>query len=917
MDGHTPPPHVSVLDWALLSLLQSVRSEFVDKIIAEWRKKLEIFKPGSMERLTTEQKRFMHNLYCALEVVGNDTDIYISPKFGDWTSQKIDNLIDKLDAKGNRLFNSYYYITINSYGDPGEYFFFPIVPGSSSLPRSPGNLESIALTTYLKTLRLPFEFRHKHRIEEYSGTLLPGRVGLTPQICLLAVNDHDKTVRPQMVPLFLGDFAILGKAEDAVQRHLSALIAPLVDNGECLGAFLLTSSLPDAYTDNLLEPEFRPAEKLGQVVTDWCRAPLAKLHAEARLESRDATIHVRWPKLEAVNLSTDGLKHAVEEWLQDLGESGAAAIVCSDGLSQSTLCAINHDSLAMSLRSTLSPGPLLSHSVYTVPHGSDQDGFVDAVSESALRSLLDQLSALGDLTQPTPLASIDLFKDRLKDFGGLVEPGVDPTSILIQTVSSGNVCAAAIYSKSDAAQGEEIAQHLSRVCEQVSKDAEANHPILPGERPRVYAALEALHHLSVHQCSESPPKSTNHARVSYEFVTKLLEHDRVLGVLLFEKADIFVAKACSGWEPAISKAVHTPATYWVFEQLCHLATMREFPVDRVKAGSDYFNPAPFVAASDSNEAAVRVQWSNIEALNRKYVSALNYLGVPVSDWKAKKDADLVISGEPGRKIAEFYRDYLRKLLSDATRVDAIERAVRTVHSPDKAVSIERIEFQTPKPGADAIEFTLHFRLSDEPDDVPFVWRRASTLRLEFSALNARKLTQSGAERNLATPDRPTSSMAWYPRQGWQQTEPSANFSGALQASQRSVEEKEALLFKATRGAISHESELLLRSAGELVDEASLHACGAPQEEAAASLAALRNYAQETSIERDLFRFQLLQNFDQSKDVFELAGRQWRQARPRHHHPCRDSRETGRDTGQLPARAQGSQTGPVQLGTRPA
>lgn len=870
-------PQVSVLDWALLSLLQSVRSEFVDKIVLQWQDKLqEILERDQVASISAERRRFMHNLYCALELVAFDGEASareFDPDYGTWTRVKVEDLLAKLKAEGPRLFNSYYYITINSYGDSGEYFFFPVVPGRSSLPRGAAGDEAQGLEEYLKTLGLPFEFRRTHRIAEYSGMLLPGKVGLTPQICLLAASDTELR-RPEAVPLFLGDFAILGKAEDAVQRHLSALVAPLIEQKgkECLGAFLLTSSVPDAFARALLEPSFRPGERLGKVVTDWSRAPLRHLHAKARQESRDATIHVQWPRFSAAQVSQASLKAAAEDWLHTLGEDGAAAILYSDGATEATLCAINHDSLVMSLRATMCPGPLLAPSAYTVPHGTDEKGYIAAVSNSRFKSLLEQLAALDSLTAPRPIDTIPLFKDRLIEFGRLIEPTTDSHSIVIQTVSNDRICAAAIYARAADSDAREVEGHLKNIARQVESDAKAQGSPLPGERSRVFPTLEALHHRTEHDCYNVPPQASDRAGASYNQISELLTRDNVLGVLLFEKADIFVADICDGWPLALSQAIYNPASYWVFEQICQLAAMTEFPVERVKAGTDYFNPAPFVASLPDSRPDVTVCWSRYNELNQKYASALNYLGVPVSDWRAPKEsARLVVQGSSGQKLATFYRGYLKDLLKDAGKVDAIERAIRTVHGTESEITIDGASLVGEGPRAQSIELRFDYRMNDNADSVSTIWRRTKTARLEFAAINVRKLTATGAQRATTGSAEEKKSEIWYPSRGWQSAHLTEPFAAALDAAEHAVEEKEALIYKSTRFAISHESDLLLRSLSDLIEKVDGHACSTNPDDAVTALGSLRDSSRLARIERDLFSFQLLQIAGEVPDAFDSIG----------------------------------------------
>lgn len=850
-------PEVSVLDWALLSLLQAVRADFVDKVTARWSRAIVGDGATSDEKL-----RFMHNLDCALklELGGGESALAkLAQLYNHWDDrEKRQELARMVDENGHRLFNSYYYITIDSYGEPGEYFFFPVEPGRSSLTRGTRGAEAIKFNEYLSTLDLPFQLRG--RFSEYSGTLLPGAVGLTPQLCAIA-KKRGSSLSPTYVPHFLGDLAILGKAEDAAQRHLSAFICPFVVEGSCLGAFLLTSSVPGAFSYSVMDREI-PIDNLQAVVDRWVRAPLATLHATARSESRDAKVSVVWPRLEAATtLSPEPLHRAAEVWLHGLDVGGAAALLFSDRDTASALVAVNPDSLAMSLKSTLAPGPLLAPAKYVVADFKP----VPAVSSGALHTLASELNNLCGLATPSKIVDSPLFREHLKDFAELA--GNRTSDLMVEVSRREGVCVAVLY---DGSPPDNLGERLARICDSTALAAAEQGTLLPGERYQAYPRLEAAHHRAVHGDAEVSDASTDDI---YQGVEELLGECQVVGVLLFQAADIFIADACVRWHEDLSAAIFNPASYWVFEQICQLATMSRFPTERVSGGSLYFNPAPFVSIAESGPI-VRVGLSGETDVDCVYISALNYLGVPVERWVGKGDEAVELRvrlSEPGQRIAEFYRGYLGDLLRNADRVKAIERAIESAHGKQDAVRVLSVEVSSDGPDAETVNLTFKALRGTEEETQTAVWRRTPTQRLEFAAFDAQKLSRLKVKATADdVDDQEVTASAWYPRDGWVPAvgvEP--EFRTAFDSLAATIEEKSALLYKKTRDSAVHESSALISSLEGLLQE--IEALPAATSHPLNESGSIRTRVKEVRRETDLFRMQLL-DVTHMKEVFpEISG----------------------------------------------
>jgi hypothetical protein len=806
-------PPVSRFDWALVSLLQRVQTKIINPLVEEWWRLAE----GSDSR--KQNAALLRNIWTALRPLKVNTSHYSD----DCLTHP--DLVKIIKDNAHRLFNSYYYVRVDT---QGREYFFPVKPGFTTFPLG-GAEELDKFHDYVRGLELPFSPGPSSHVFGYTGTLLPGQAGITPQVCLQAQRDRS-FIEPEVVPVFLGDLAILGKAEDAVQRHLSAMIAPFVKSGgdagigDCLGAFVLTSSVPNAFQSHWLRNE------LNTLMQSWLAGPIELLHDVARVEWRDAKAEVGPPgELDAA--AEAALKRRAEIWLGKLSKSGAAA-VSFDARHDRWMRAVNHDSLVMALRSRLCPSPLLALETYSTK---------ERVEPRRLREILDALAALRDregLLAADELASVF---DTPVDLADLIQDG-DRSPLQGVAVTSADTFSLALYrGELNPARLEEIKESLSQLLADI--DRITKRPLLPGERPKTYSILEQFEHWKNHDKNGR----TIHRFGDDDDVLKILDiHHKirvlldteVASILVFEKCNIFAPIAdekapfgVSGihdfseeGQKSIESAILNPASFWLYEQVCHGLMADDFPVKRMEEpvfcnDGEYEIPKPLPGELDVLHP-LALATPRPGPIRKKLASALNYLGIPVCDWhlasaKLKVEDNL---NRLGPAIAKIRKAYIESLLKDGAKNPAILRATRGLDASSQEVDIKSIVPLGPFPN-DTLGLRFEIALDGKPTaeaDVTFV--RVPTMRLEFAGIALDKIVKMpelpAGERAQTVFE--TTAKAWFPS-GWQVLgrDNHEEYTEAVEQAYKFVRSiRELPLFERSR-EFMHESKSLLHAVDAL------------------------------------------------------------------------------------------------------
>jgi hypothetical protein len=842
----TEPPArspVSRLDWALVSLLQRVQREVVEPLVERWR--AAIWRDEADAERQQGRLRLAHNIDCALKVrrrPGEEPEL-TAPTMGVLDEQKKQEITSKLDGPSLGLFNSYYYVAIDSYGDPERYYFFPVAPGLTTFLRRDSLNELEKFHEYLDSLELPFVLRSSGR-GVYSGALLPGQAGVTPQVCLEA--RIEKSIKAEMVPLFLNDLAILGKAEDAVQQHLSAIVVPFIQKdrsggSRCRGAFLLTSSVPDAFAHDVLGHYDKLPELLKGIIQNWVAGPIESLHQVARIESRDARSDFSPPTLRG------RLNGEAEAWLSELTPQGAAAVRYEHGGAKGAMRAVNQDSLAMALRSHLCPSPLLAPSCYTKN---------EIVVPADLRRIADALANLRSTKDGEVFPEIldAVFTEPVCNLASLVGAGI-PDGVKLAGIIGHRteMCVLALCDVNlDPEMRASISRKVDSLCGEI-QEARGDGRLLPGERPPIYASLESAHHRATHFRSANDAVNASEDGI-YRAVAELLAQDSVIGVLVFEKADLFIP-CCHEQAPhgvtvknrayesidrknppdeklclRVDSALMNPASFWLYEEICHALSARDFPVKKVARGTPYFNPAHFEFVHELLHP-ISVTLSGEGELDGEFASAMNYLGIPVRQWRDANgqggiEKKVVIERPLDKCVAKVWKDYLDTILGDAKNNKAIKRAARGTDNNDDGIKILCVSKPTETTWYELLfDYSADVAGSEEPQNgvASITWDKIETLRLEFAGMDVDSLTSVGRPLDLeavATKARQDGiAQAWRPRSGWKETSPNVAYLERLEhllaeMRDRSLRERE---FR-----VAHEGRSLHQAVDDVVSALNQH-----------------------------------------------------------------------------------------------
>lgn len=727
------------LDWALLHLLQNVKSDVVNPIIKKWRR--------ALKKDTEGDDNTVHNLTETLKYVGRN----VVAK----ANSKEPYIIQQLNEVGMELFSSYYFIAIAAHTEEGEYMLFPAVPGRSGLNTQLKD-DQDEFVEFLNTIQLPFR-NVGERMPEYSTNMLPGRVGLTPQVCRIAVKRDEVAVH--RVDNFVGDLALIGREEDVVQRHASALICPLLSPEKAvLGAFVLTCQMPGAFDD-------KDAAKLEKVLDVWMKAPLEKLHARARHETTKTVLGYKWSEISTSGVDDRHLKNLMEIELESKAANGASCmgVTFSKGGEERAIAVVNIGAVTTSLNAVLTPGPLLARSQYTVPFPNDDEHSVRAVSHSGISNLVNVCKEAGNFESGIAIEKTPLFSTVLKNLLPLVKSNLatgkttrsfqrkDKEFTIIVTANIPN----------------NMEDSLSRRLKEVLKNLHAHKGkqaiFFPGQSCKLFAELETIYHTESYTDTIPESKALADAVQFYKNMKNILDEFDASSIFIFEDKSCFVADSCKQWTGMedLSRILHIPASYWVFETICNILTMPNFNFDNFR-GHNAFRILEQFKSELPN--AINVRFSANETANNDIISAINFLAIPVRDWEAKRKPDIdVRKPNLSGQLMTVYHQYIEKLLANPSEFAPLNRVLKSDGQIGRDDWIQKIVVKSKT--EDEVVFGISTK---DRDDVNFTWKRQHTKTLRFSMLNADHVSTNAAQNleHIKSESSIPETKIWKIAEGW-------------------------------------------------------------------------------------------------------------------------------------------------------
>lgn len=808
------PGELTALDWGAAGLLHLLSIDVVEHQISEWIIALGRCKVcgggGSRE------DAFVFNLAAGL----NEARALVIPQNGlketkpilcDLSDLKddrrrvkiIDAIVAELksgDASHRTLFNSYYYVAFDKYGEEGEYYFVPLsIPllGTGASEETEQQFRA-----YLRKGDVPFRV-DPERADQYRTTLLPAHGGVTPQLCRLALRSKDKRSKeetdPEPIDWFLADLAIIGKTEDHVHRKRSAIIAPIIHRRRgdlrCEGAVVLTCSVPGGFSPpkedeqqgapSVLQREF------SRIIDIWATAPLSDLHRNLKRERKGPRARVIWEALSRVGLSPGPLE---DQLRLELVERGAKGVVAIGGRVDSPardvyFAVINAEALGHSVRTVMCPGPMLVPRVLCEPFGDEP--VVDPEKARRHFDLMDRFTNPTSSENEVSAAARSIFRECLPGFPAPYVPLGEPTDGAhsvpngFQFVRAGSAelrLLALVQGEGETCAVRSLLEELHTYCLKVVR---SERP-LPDEISPFFSLLQQRwteqHDLGLNVGTEDSA-----LKEAYRQFEKVINHRSVHSAFVFLGTKQFVPDLVADESALGAKArldnfrnkYFAYPSYWLFENICNLMLEREVSIDRFE-GTLRRN-ARFISTGDQDFPKVVVRYSTDDDLNDRWVSALTYFGIPVTSW-LPRHAEYPEDGDPqiidigtaqdaGAPMAE-YRMFLRRLLRRGCRVPALKRVLAPTLSD--ALEVTSIDVVIGSDGGHRL-VTFDLKLGDQSFPT-WTWRPMCTAHLVLFGLNT-----DHALEWLAAEARTKSSRftLWNIAQGQRPLDDMADLKGAL------------------------------------------------------------------------------------------------------------------------------------------
>ena len=787
-EEQVPRSTLEAIDWAVIALLERVRSQVLLPKQQKWLQWLDL----PFER----RRKWTANLVSAFlssdSIHAGIPEEYRAclTKFYSDSAMNDDVhvcLKDLLSNNFNWLFNSYYYIKFDAYGVPS---LVPVIPGWNSSGRS--NFHKI--TKFLRNAALPFHLDARY-LGSYASIVLPLRGGITPKLCKDYEEGRGRSESVISIPVFLGDLNILQKREDYVQRHLSALAGVLttrdsdeqdeqIGAGYVVGGFVLTCVVPDAFSQMDRQ---RFAFVLGN---SWSFAPIRQLHSGGERLASDIRTSIHWEESSDIKkdeVGEDAIRADTESLLASYLNRGALAVRFSyrdEGSVPCTGTAVSLEAVRRSIHSMFPSGPSVEpRLVCKIVDGITDDEFIDC---DLLTELCEQINKLSRSSG----VEIERNSSQSQFFGRL--PGLG--DLLFSPRSSGEGASLLRYEigrrytlllgKAPGAVNitDQESEVLSLLAQKISTVAEDHQ--LPGAIPTIFADLDQY----AKEISLPEPwhTSVNDPDLTSEIIglLKLLLTPSSVNrfVLLVSRHRTFVPRLLEQREEkgvnAFWHEYRNFSAFWMFENINHYILSDFIPVtaiDPLRAPMKFTVPVEQELREDESDEIwlgppVRVWLSEDNELNERWIAMLAYLGVPVSTWKAntcRGSLDSSVESEyfevdisrEGASVHNLYSRYLRACLKLGSRIGSIRRAFAGV---DGKFSIESIRIEVDRTRDEVVHFIhLHDLETGRNSRIAVAWKPVASARLDLCILNPDSLL-AGIE---------TSSTGSFPREEGEVSEP--------------------------------------------------------------------------------------------------------------------------------------------------
>lgn len=750
-------------EWAVLHFLEKIRARVLKPLIERWQTRL-----GQEDGDDTFWRNIAAGFLFPIEP--------LRTQIGDAAAQLLSALESRqedrhqpravvartLERHGHLLFNAYHYVLVRAFDD---YHLVPLILGFR--PHDPSHLEESQRLVQRQKLSFHINARYVDTYEQ----LLPCTAGITPYGLRLHVAGLEERVRYS--PNFLGDLAILYKREDFLQGHLAAIACFLRDRAsndleDALGAFVLTSTIPDAFDSETVRA-------LTDVVDEDLKFGILRgLHSPPSLYERGIVTRIGAASSRGVPI-LETLASSMAAPLRRLLIAGVAksVVIARANIElgpgeRAVATAMNMESLLQIAKSAFPSAPLLTHRWVGYNHDSPafrsvdfarlstaasdakqcfvargiEDWDVDSIG-ALLNSDSEALHALVGALCPEATsfkeASSDwsVYRRRLDEASSLVIvgkrlPDDDVTRPLLA------VCRAAI-ALPELPEGENgIFASAQRLCVQQA--------VSPNEKIESWFAVRDG---ADHRRDRDQTRDDLVVRLVRQ-VCHLLTDDSFRAVIVVREGSLFLPDIPESCPPILQEALSSSAVYWMLERIAQICANDFYvPLD---AFGETDAAVPYVFESDS-KLAVTVDTRTLTSAEK---TALTFFGVPVhhedgAEWSGVRDA---------------YRHYVLGTLQNAADDGAIQRAFKPWAT---RLTVARVDVAaTP----DVILQTITTISNDGVSHVtPIPWRRINNCSLDLFCTNATSILRGWL--TSVPPDTPAfrlqdggASVWTFPEQGY-------------------------------------------------------------------------------------------------------------------------------------------------------
>lgn len=814
LDLEETPRKYTALDFAVLGLLQKVRTEILQPKTDRWKRLLEENNPTDRRLQPLAMNLAAGLLYVAPrpqpiagESKGSTATLSARDPYKTleaiYRGQLPDGwnkvLLDLLDLYSHLLFNSYYYVLTEAFG---ERALVPVIPGrtASAAPQDTWDIERIIFHN-----RFPF-LLNKDYTDTYESQVLPLRGGLTPHFCW-SFEQKLSLERVISVPYFLGDQSILLKQEDFVQRHLSALVAvigakPGQAHFKCAGAYVLTCAVPHV---------FRRAEqaKLADLITNaWETAIASDVHSILHRQDRGIRTRLTWEANKHDETLGQDVKHSLGRMLADLTD-GTLALRVTFGekhkQSFGRVAAVSLEGAIRAIRSSFPTGPWLSAA--RVKSDDDPAGGQarqPRIDVSKLRELCDGYRLTENLSSDTVARLIGQpLLQHIVRMGlgrGVIEVLLpEPFSVVPRQAGSTNVLdrvlqgvwsaripapkgmpAGYLFTFSSEHKDEPaIAKARERVCRSLVP-AFSLQSVFGSGAARVFATLQTTWNrrqifeetggsASLAEPAAKTSPSAFGEDVAHPLLDALIDLEAndptIRATLILTEHITYIPEkpASDEYDPTILNsfwlAYCSYASFWLFEALNHgyisrsaplqsgsnLSLAEQFRKEGIPLPPRFWHPQPFKSfeqveqtlAVDEPIVKVRVRLSADEEVNEWWVANLTYLGIPVWAWEGPEIEGSDRLPQESELVAEVGKCSIDNFYRDY--LDRLLVSSTRVESIRRAFAGTGFEVQSIKlsKNGDHVQHDITFTAGTAGEyHCSVCWVPHSTAELAFCGLNA-------------------------------------------------------------------------------------------------------------------------------------------------------------------------------------